>query len=76
MQYTFSSIFNTNERRKHRMKLYKTSNENIDSFKEKMGDEWVVKQDSYFDRESENKENENKKFNIFEFVTNSLFNYF
>ena len=58
------------------MKLYKTSNENIDSFKEKMGDEWVVKQDSYFDRESENKENENKKFNIFEFVTNSLFNYF
>ena len=59
------------------MKLYKTSNENIDSFKEKMGDEWVVKQDSYFDRnENENKENENKKFNIFEFVTNSLFNYF
>lgn len=60
------------------MKLYATrSNESIDTFKEKMGDEWIAENDSYFDnRDDYNKDKENKKFNILEFVTNSLFNYF
>lgn len=57
------------------------SNENTSIFKETMGEEWIEKQDSFFDFDFLHKDEDtvstcNKDFNMLSFVTEALFNFF
>lgn len=57
----------------------KQSNENESIFKESMGEEWMEKNDSFFESydSKDNTERSNfGEFNLFGFITDALFNFF
>lgn len=54
----------------------KQSNENESIFKETMGEDWMEKNDSFFDRCETEDRNNGGDFNMFKFICDSLFNFF
>ena len=58
----------------------KQSNENETIFKESMGEEWMEKNDSFFEsydsKDSTERSNFRGEFNLFGFITDALFNFF
>jgi hypothetical protein len=58
----------------------KQSNENESIFKESMGEEWMEKNDSFFESYDSKDSTERSKFggefNLFGFITDALFNFF
>jgi hypothetical protein len=58
----------------------KQSNENESIFKESMGEEWMEKNDSFFETYDSNDNTERgnfrEEFNLFGFITDALFNFF
>lgn len=58
----------------------KQSNENESIFKESMGEEWMEKNDSFFEsydsKDSTERSNFREEFNLFGFITDALFNFF
>lgn len=59
------------------LKMYTTPSEDRTVFSETMGDDWISKQDNYFDIYQESgDENSISNFNMFEFITEAFFNFF
>lgn len=58
----------------------KQSNENESIFKEYMGEEWMEKNDSFFEsydsKDNTERSNFREEFNLFGFITDALFNFF
>lgn len=57
----------------------KQSNENESIFKESMGEEWMEKNDSFFESYDSKDSTERSnfgEFNLFGFIADSLFNFF
>jgi hypothetical protein len=58
----------------------KQSNENETIFKESMGEEWMEKNDSFFEsydsKDNTERCNFGGEFNLFGFITDALFNFF
>lgn len=57
--------------------MYTTPSEDRTAFSETMGDDWISKQDNYFDSYQESGDEESiSNFNMFEFITGAFFNFF
>lgn len=58
----------------------KQSNENESIFKESMGEEWMEKNDSFFEsydsKDNTEQSNFREEFNLFGFIADALFNFF